>query len=122
MRKIKWITLGVPLAVCLCGLFAGPAPPQKCPTYDDEPDCDTYNVVTGEPCNVKADCQNVDGEPCGFEQVSASVSLPTGATCLAGTGYNGECSDQCGGYAWAEARIKNKVVAESEQYCCNGCD
>jgi hypothetical protein len=55
MRRIKWTTLGVPLAVCLCGLFAGPAPLQECKVLDGKPDCDTYNVVTGEPCKVQAD-------------------------------------------------------------------
>ena len=121
MRRIKWIALGVPLAVCLCGLFAGPAPHQDCASYDGMPDCDTYNVVTGEPCKVQADCLDMESEPCGFQRGSASVSLPKGATCEAGTGYNRECGSQCGGEAWAEAWKKNVKLAEATQYCCNGC-
>jgi hypothetical protein len=56
MRRIQCITLGVPVAVCLCGLFAAPAPAQECDTLDRVPDCYTENLVDSAPCTVPADC------------------------------------------------------------------
>ncbi|HXX24676.1 MAG TPA: hypothetical protein VEO19_16135 [Terriglobia bacterium] len=121
MRKIKWITLGVPLVLCLCGLFAGPAPPQECSTYDDKPNCDTYNVITGI-CYAKADCQNLEAVPCGAQQVEASIVVPSGYTCSVGTGYNGECGPGCGGYAWAAPVKKGVELYQVDVYCCSGCN
>ncbi|HMD83644.1 MAG TPA: hypothetical protein VKO18_02955 [Terriglobia bacterium] len=121
MRRIKWITLGVPLAVCLSGLFAGPALPQQCSTLDGKPNCDTYNISFGNPCKVQADCIDMGFEPCGAQRVYASVSISQGATCEAGDGFNGECGSTCGGYVWAADVYKGKVVFENESYCCSGC-
>ena len=121
MRRIKWITLGVPLAVCLSGLFEGPALAQECETLDGVPNCDTYNVLTGQPCKVQADCLNAEFNSCGAQRVYASVSLPQGASCSVGTGFVRECGPDCGGLAWAEAWIKGRMVAEMTEYCCDGC-
>ena len=121
MRIIKWITLGGPLVVCLCGLSAGPSPPQQCDTLDSKPNCDTYDVTTGT-CWAKASCLDDALSPCGLQTVSASVSVPQGDTCEVGTGYVDECGEHCGGYAWAEALNKqHQVVSGYYDYCCAGC-
>jgi len=122
MRRIVFIAAAVvPLAVCLCVLFASPPPPpQNCTTDGDKLNCNTYNFDGGT-CYAEADCLDNAFEPCGFQHVYAGVSVPQGATCIAGTSHNRECGPQCGGGVFAKAVKKQQVLVEMESYCCNGC-